>query len=170
MSNFPDRDIIYYFSKRILWGPVFIFAFSAFVVSPVFLFNEPLIMDVVFISLSVFIFFLMFDGFRLSYYFLLKKPALILTRKSLVDNINKQVYEWSGIFDITLHTYSKTIWINIGDGYKTNYLNTKTGLKKWMLKMHLDITHGAFWINPKSINVNKKELMDSLKKYHTGKR
>lgn len=127
-------------------------------------------MYVLCISSSVFIFFLMFDGFRGPYYFLTKKPALILTRKNLVDTINQQVYPWPGIFDITLHSYSKAIWINIGDGYKTNYLGTKTGLKRWMLKMHLDTTHGAFWINPRAIHADKKELMDKLNEYHAANR
>jgi hypothetical protein len=169
MSINSDEKVIYYFSKRILWTPVFIFAFIAFTVSPVFLFNQSLVIDIIFISFSVFMFLLMIDLFRGPYYFFVNKPALILTNENLIDNINQQVYRWPDIFDITLHSYSKIIWINIGDGYKTNYLNRRTGLKRWLLKLHLDLTHGAFWINPKAIEIDKNELMDKLRKYHTHK-
>lgn len=126
------------------------------------------IFKIIIISLSIFILVgLLISNFHLPYSYLTKRPALILSKSNLIDNINKQTYNWSDIFDISLHPTSKLIWVNIGDGYKGEYLNSKNILTKFYTKFHLDITHGSFWLNPKTIDNKDGKLLDNLIKFHS---
>ncbi len=163
-----DTTITYYFSKKVLLTPLTIILFPGLFVAFSLIFDMEIIFKIIIISLSIFILVgLLISNFHLLYSYLTKRPALILSKSNLIDNINKQTFNWSDIFEISLHPTSKLIWVNIGDGYKDKYLNSKNILTKFYIKFHLDLTHGSFWLNPKTIDDKDGKLLDNLIKFHS---
>jgi hypothetical protein len=106
------------------------------------------------------------DSLRKIYLFIANKPALVIDNQFLIDNINRQKYNWSDIFDITFSEKHKAICICVGDVNIAKYTdNASWILAKWVIKFDLGISHGTFYIGKQFIDTNNTAL-DNLVRFY----
>ena len=167
-----DTKTEYYFSKiAIIFASLlmlvilFLFAFVTY-----FFYSADLEIAM-FICLFVFLLFLItFSGFyRRINFFLVDKPALVLTKDELIDNINLQKFKWADIQNISSESIKMKTRVNYiaislidPDKYIDNIRNL---YKRLIVRLNHKYFGGAFSIQPNIIKCDNDELLKTLTNY-----
>ena len=161
-----DNTTTYYFSKKVFIEPLFWLAIQGLVVAFLLYPRSP-VYD--FILLTIALLFLIIklpDSLRKTYLFIVNQPALVIDDQFLIDNINRQKYNWSDIFDITFSGKHKAICIHVGDANIAKYAdNASWFLARWLTKFDLGISHGTFFIGKQFQDINNTAL-GNLVRFH----
>jgi hypothetical protein len=161
-----DNITTYYFSKKVFIEPLFWLAIQGLVVAFLLIEKPPVYYFLLMSILLLFLIIKLPDNLRKIYLFITNKPALVIDNQFLVDNINRQKYNWSDISDITFSEKHKAICIHVGDRNITKYAeNASWFLAKWLTKADLGISHGTFYIGKQFQDTNNTAL-DNLVRFY----
>ena len=106
---------------------------------------------------------------RFTYYLLIKRPALILSQDSLLDNINGHQYKWSDIKGITyrknegIRTFGGFIAIDIKES-ENAISGSRYAIER--LRMKLLNNKQCLAIPYKMIDCTKEDFLSTLNNYH----
>ena len=101
------------------------------------------------------------------YCLLMGKPALILSKDSFVDNINRQVYKWEDVDQIGFHPkgdFSGYLWMRLNNLGK---YKGKTAYRWIIAKLNKKFFAGPFMIQPNLIKGKRKEIVGTIMKWHS---
>jgi len=93
------------------------------------------------------------------------RPALILTKQKLIDNINNQQFNWTEIDEIEEYYNRRSgsyiaIKVNNPDKYM---LQEKKYFDRMVMKLNHKYWNGAFAIRPREVRGDKREILENLK-------
>ncbi len=165
-----QKEIQYKFSPfAIIVGLiVFLFLFTVLVIIIILLLREKAYLGVFFLGFLLFIISneAIPNLFRFSKHLIKNEPALILTEKELIDNVNNVIYSWSEIKKIKYQLNYPANHISIEIKYPSLFLKKETNpYKRLIMKLNAKYFNGTFSLKPMLIRCKKSELVENLNLY-----
>ena len=167
MSN---KEIQYKFSPfAVIVGLiVFLIIFAALLTILISLWNDKAYIAVFFLGFLLFIISneAIPNLFRFSKHLIKSKPALILTEKELIDNVNNVIYAWREIKKIKYQLNYPANQISIEVKSPSLFLKKETNsYKRLIMKLNAKYFNGTFSLKPILISCKKRELVENLNLY-----
>ena len=104
--------------------------------------------------------------FRFSKHLIKSEPALILTEKELIDNVNNVIYPWTEIKKIKYQLNYPANHISIEVKSPFLFLKKETNsYKRLIMKLNAKYFNGTFSLKPMLISCKKRELVENLNLY-----
>ena len=104
--------------------------------------------------------------FRFSKHLIKSEPALILTEKELIDNVNNLIYPWTEIKKIKYQLNYPANHISIEVKSPSLFLKKETdSYKRLIMKLNAKYFNGTFSLKPMLISCKKRELVENLNLY-----
>ena len=97
----------------------------------------------------------------------MNRPALILSKQKLIDNINNQQLDWKEIEDIEEYYDARSgSYIAIKVKNPEKYLSKeKSYFDRMIMQFNQKYWNGIFAIRPRAVKCKKRELLENLKSY-----
>jgi hypothetical protein len=104
--------------------------------------------------------------FRFSKHLIKIKPALILTEKELIDNVNNMIYARREIKKIKYQLNYPANQISIEVKSPSLFLKKETNsYKRLIMKLNAKYFNGTFYLKPILISCKKRKLVENLNLY-----
>ena len=166
-TKMPNKEIQYKFSPFaiIVSLIVFLFLFTILGIIIVSLFSVKAYLAVFFLGFLLFIISneAIPNLFRFSKHLIKGEPALILTEKELIDNVNNMTYSWTEIKKIKYHFNYPANHISIEVKSPSFFLKKETNsYKRLIMKLNAKYFNGTFSLKPMLISCKKSELEENL--------
>lgn len=165
-----QKEIQYKFSPLaiIVSLIIFLFLFIILVIIIVALFSVKAYLAVFFLGFLLFIISneAIPNLFRFSKHLIKGKPALILTEKELIDNVNNITYSWTEIKKIKYQFNYPANHISIEVKSPSFFLKKETNsYKRLIMNLNAKYFNGTFSLKPMLISCKKSELVKNLNIY-----
>ncbi|UGS21889.1 STM3941 family protein [Flavobacterium cyclinae] len=165
-----QKEIQYKFSPLaiIVSLIIFLFLFIILVIIIVALFSVKAYLAIIFLGFLLFIISneAIPNLFRFSRHLIKGKPALILTEKELIDNVNNITYSWTEIKKIKYQFNYPANHISIEVKSPSFFLKKETNsYKRLIMKLNAKYFNGTFSLKPMLISCKKSELVKNLNIY-----
>ena len=168
-----DSTSKYYFSKTaiLFMTLIYVIVYSLVIFVMIVTYNIKVEISIICLILILFLILTMSRYYRFLILGIKRMPALVLTREKLVDNINRQVYKWSDIDQISIQynsaaTPGKFIAINVKDTAK--YIShIQNPWNRFIARMNKKYFYGTFAIPSNSLKCSLQELISDLHHHHS---
>jgi hypothetical protein len=103
---------------------------------------------------------------RFTKFYLQNKPAIILSKDQLIDNVNNQIFDWVEIKKIQYNLSYQANHISIEVKNPSKFIKKElNAYNRLIMKLNSKYFNGTFSLKPSLIRCKKEELIKSLNEF-----